>query len=276
MGVIHRLAGKVAVVTGSTKGIGSAVASIFAAEGARVVVSGRDQPAGEKVVGEIRKKGGEALFQRADVSVESDVKQLIDSADQKWGRLDILINNAAPSDFIAAGGEESVENIPTENWEYMLRACLSGPFWGCKYAIPLMRRNGGGSIVNVSSMSSKVGLTRLAGYSSAKGALNALTRQVAVEFGKDGVRANAIIIGFIPSGNNASQQVMDDPVSGPIVRSLSLTRLGRPEDVAYTALFLSTQEAEFITGAEIPVDGGVLIRPAAPELRASHPGTAPQ
>ncbi|MET0984443.1 MAG: SDR family oxidoreductase [Steroidobacteraceae bacterium] len=268
MGAVNRLEGKVAVITGSTKGIGRTVAKVFAAEGAKVVVSGRDSEAGKQVVADIEKSGGLAIFTRADVGNEADVRSLIASADQKWGRLDILVNNAAPADFIASGGEESVENLPSENWEYMMRTCAAGPFWGCKYAVPVMRKSGGGSIVNISSMSSKVGLTRLAAYTSAKGALNALTRQVAVEYGKDGIRANAIIIGFIPSGGTASQQVMDDPVAGPVVRSLSLTRLGRPEDVAYTALFLSTHEAEFITGAEIPVDGGVLIRPAAPELRA--------
>src|SRR5262245_32296406 len=214
---LNRLAGRVAVITGSTKGIGRTVAKVFAVEGARVVVSGRDAEAGAKVVAEIAAAGGDAIFTRADVGVETDVRGLIASADRKWGRLDILVNNAAPADFIAAGGEESVENLPTENWEYMLRTCAAGPFWGCKYAVPVMRRSGGGSIVNISSMSSKVGLSRLAAYTSAKGALNALTRQVAVEYGKDGIRANAIIIGFIPSGGTASQQVMDDPVAGPVV-----------------------------------------------------------
>lgn len=265
---LNRLAGKVAVVTGSTKGIGRSVAKVFAAEGAKVVVSGRDGAMGAATVKDIVTDGGEAIFVRCDVGVEADVSNLMQSAEKQWGRLDILVNNAAPSDFIAQGGEESVENLPTENWEYMFRTSAEGPFWCCKYAIPILRRSGGGSIVNISSMSSKVGLQKLAAYSSAKGALNALTRQVAVEYGKDGIRCNAIIIGFIPSGFNASQQVMDDPVSGPIVRTLSLTRMGRPEDVAYASLFLSTEEAEFITGIELPVDGGVLIRPAAPEVRA--------
>jgi 3-oxoacyl-[acyl-carrier protein] reductase len=266
---LNRLAGKVAIITGSTKGIGQSIAEVFAVEGAKVVVSGRDVEAGNKVVANIKAAGGEAIFVRADVSVEADVKNLIVATDAKYGRLDILVNNAAPSDFIAAGNEASVVDMPTESWDYMYKACIYGPFWGCKYGIPVMTRSGGGSIVNVSSMSSKVGLTKLSAYSSAKGALNALTRQVAVEFGKDGIRANAIIIGFIPSGGNASQQVMDDPVAGPIVRSLSLTRMGKPEDVAYASLWLSSDEAEFITGIELPVDGGVLIRPAAPELRSN-------
>jgi meso-butanediol dehydrogenase / (S,S)-butanediol dehydrogenase / diacetyl reductase len=270
MNGLNRLVGKVAVITGSTKGIGSSIARVFAAEGAKVVVSGRDAAAGGEVVADITSAGGVAVFQKADVSVEADVKGLMQCAEQKWGRIDVLVNNAAPSDFIARGGEMSVVDLPTENWDYMLRATITGPFWGCKYAIPVMRRSGGGSIVNISSMSSKFGLVRLAGYTSAKGAMNALTRQVAVEFGKDGIRANAIVIGFIPSGSNASQQVVDDPVTGPVVRGLSLTRMGRPEDVAYVSLFLSTEEAEFITGAEIPVDGGCMIRP--PGIRSPWSG----
>lgn len=267
---LNRLAGKVAVVTGSTKGIGKAIATVFAVEGAKVVISGRDTAAGATVVEGITATGGQAIFVRADVGREDDVRELISKVDAIWGRLDILINNAAPSDFIAAGGEESVVDLPTENWEFMFRVTASGPFWGCKYAVPLMQRGGGGSIVNIGSMSSKVGLNRLVAYSSAKGALNALTRQVAVDYGIDGIRCNVIIIGFIPSGTNASQKAMDDPVSGPIVRSLSLTRLGRPEDVAYACVWLCSDEADFITGIELPVDGGVLIRPAAPEIRVQE------
>jgi NAD(P)-dependent dehydrogenase (short-subunit alcohol dehydrogenase family) len=267
---LNRLAGKVAVVTGSTKGIGRTIATVFAAEGARVIVSGRDEAAGAAVVSGIAASGGQAIFVRADVGRERDVRELIARADTTWGRLDVLVNNAAPSDFIAEGGEESVVNLPTESWDFMLRVTATGPFLGCKYAVPLMQRGGGGSIVNIGSMSSKVGLNRLAAYSAAKGALNALTRQVAVEYGKDGIRCNVIIIGFIPSGTNASQKVMEDPVSGPIVRSLSLTRLGRPEDVAYACVWLSSDEADFITGIELPVDGGVLIRPAAPEIRVQE------
>jgi meso-butanediol dehydrogenase / (S,S)-butanediol dehydrogenase / diacetyl reductase len=262
MNSLDRLRGKVAVITGSTKGIGRTIARVFAVEGAKTAVSGRDAAAGQKVVADILAAGGDAVFVRADVSIESEVKNLIAEADQRWGRVDILVNNAAPADFIAEGGEMSVVDLPTENWEYMLRTCAGGPFWGCKYVIPVMRKSGGGSIVNIYSSSAKVGIKRLAAYSSAKGALNALTRQVAVEYGQDMIRCNAIVIGFIPSGGTASQQVMDDPVAGPVVRAdSSLTRLGRPEDVAYAALYLSSNEADFITGIELPVDGGMLIRP---------------
>lgn len=262
-----QLEGKVAVITGSTKGIGEAIAKRFAAEGAKVVVSGRDETSGHAVVGHITQGGGEAIFVRADMAVEADIKNLIESAVEKWGRLDILINNAAPSDFIAEGGEESVENLPLENWDYMLRTSITGPFLACKYAIPHLKKAGGSSIVNISSSSSKVGLKKLVGYTSAKGAMNAFTRQVAVEYGEFGIRCNSIIIGFIPSGANASMKVMADPVTRAAVEKMSVTRMGKPEDVAYACLMLSTDEAAFLTGIEFPVDGGMLIQPPTPDVR---------
>jgi NAD(P)-dependent dehydrogenase (short-subunit alcohol dehydrogenase family) len=261
------LQGKVAIITGSTKGIGSAIAKRFAREGARVVVSGRDEEAGQGMVDAIKAQGGEVIFVKADVGIEGDIQNLVNKTVAQWGTVNILVNNAAPSDFIAQGGEESVENQPTENWEYMLRTCISGPFWGCKYAIPHMKAAGGGSIINISSSSSKVGLKKLVGYTSAKGALNAFTRQVAVEYGEFAIRCNSIIVGFIPSGGNASMKVMEDPVTRAAVEKMSLTRMGRPEDVAYACLMLSTDEAEFLTGMEMPVDGGMLIQPPVAEVR---------
>jgi NAD(P)-dependent dehydrogenase (short-subunit alcohol dehydrogenase family) len=264
---LNRLDGKVAIITGSTKGLGKATATKFAYEGCKVVVSGRDEGAGKAVIDEITSNGGEAIFIRADVGIEEDVKNLIQSAAEKWGKLDILINNAAPSDFIAAGGEESVEDQSTENWEYMFRVCITGPFWACKYAIPYMKKAGAGSIVNISSSSSKVGLKKLVSYSSTKGAMNAFTRQVAVEYGEFGIRSNCIVVGFIPSGGNASQKVLDDPITRAAVEKMSVTRMGRPEDVAYACLVLSTDEAEFITGIEFTVDGGMLAQPPVAEVR---------
>jgi len=264
---LNRLEDKVAIITGSTKGLGKATAMKFAHEGCKVVVSGRDGEAGKSVVDEILRNGGEAIFTRADVAVEDDIKNLIQSAVEKWGKLDILVNNAAPSDFIAGGGEESVENQSTENWEYMFRTCITGPFWACKYAIPHMKKAGAGSIVNISSSSSKVGLKKLVGYSSTKGAMNAFTRQLAVEYGEFGIRSNCIIVGYVPSGGNASQKVLDDPVTRAAVEKMSLTRMGRPEDVAYACLVLSTDEAEFLTGIEFTVDGGMLVQPPVAEVR---------
>jgi len=267
MSRIKLLDGKVAIITGSTKGIGRAIAQRFAAEGAKVTVSGRDEQAGHGVVADIVAAGGEAIFVGADVGSEADIENLVARSVATWGRLDTLVNNAAPSDFIASGGEESVENLPTESWEYMLRTCISGPFWGCKYAIPHLKSAGGGTILNISSSSSKVGLKKLTGYTSAKGALNALTRQIAVEYGEFGIRCNSIIIGFVPSGGNASMKVLDDPVTRAAVEKMSLTRMGKPEDVAYACLMLSTDEAEFLTGIELPVDGGMLVQPPTPDVR---------
>lgn len=265
---MQQVASKVVVVTGSTKGIGRAIVGAFAGAGARVVVSGRNAAAGQAVVEEIGSSGAEAIFVRADVGVEEDIRGLIEAAVHKWGRLDVLINNAAPADFIGGGGDLPAVELPLENWEYLLRTCATGPFLACKYAIPHMRRGGGGSIVNISSMASKVGVAGMPAYSAAKGALNSLTRQIAVEYGSSGIRSNAIVIGFVLS-SEVTQRVHDDPVTGPAVRAMSLTRMGKPEDVANAALYLTSDEGQFITGIELNLDGGVLIRPYAPNFRAA-------
>jgi NAD(P)-dependent dehydrogenase (short-subunit alcohol dehydrogenase family) len=266
--VAGRLSGAVAIVTGSTKGIGKTIAMRFAAEGAKVVVSGRNSEAGCQVVEEIAAAKAESVFQQFDVGIEQDVRALVARAADKWGRLDILVNNAAPADFIGAGGDMPVTELPLTNWEYLMRTCATGPFLTCKYAIPLMQKGGGGSIVNISSMASKLGVPRMPAYSAAKAALNSLTRQVAVEYGATGIRSNVVVLGFVLS-SEVTQRVYDDPVTGPGVRAMSLVGLGTPEDVANAALFLSSAEGKFITGIEMIVDGGVLIRPYAPDFRAA-------
>ncbi|MEJ2410950.1 MAG: SDR family NAD(P)-dependent oxidoreductase [Novosphingobium sp.] len=263
----RRLDGKVAVITGSTKGIGSVVAEVFAKEGARVVVSGRTVSAGEALVERIRTAGGDAMFLPADVSDEKQVQGLLTGAFDHWGRLDILINNAAPTEFIARGDEQSVADLTLENWEYMLRACATGPFLASKYAIPLMRRGDGGSILNISSMAAKVGVPGMPSYSAAKAAMDGLSRQMAVDYGPLGIRVNTLTIGFVLCGET-TQMIFADPVSGPGVRAMSLTRVGKPEDVAYAAVYLSSDEAEFIIGTDLMVDGGVMVRSYAPAVVA--------
>ena len=141
----------------------------------------------------------------------------------------------------------------------MLRAGVYGPFWACKYSIPEMRKAGGGSIINISSMAARVGIAGLAAYSTAKAGLNGLTRQIAVEYGNEGIRSNAIVIGFVLSGT-VQHQVHGNPDTGPAVRAMSLTRMGRCEDVSNAAIYLASDEAEFVTGVELPIDGGVLAR----------------
>jgi meso-butanediol dehydrogenase / (S,S)-butanediol dehydrogenase / diacetyl reductase len=254
-----RLQNKVAIITGSTKAIGASIAIEFAKQGASVVVSGRGEQDGLNVVKNIESMGGKAIFVKADVTKEEELSNLVTSCVDHFGKLDILVNNAYPIDFIGGGGDGSVETLATENWDYLVKAGISGPFWACKYAIPHLRKAGGGSIINVSSMASQVGISGMAAYCTAKAGLNGLTRQVAIEYGAEKIRSNAIIIGFVLSGE-MQHKVYNDPVTGPGVRAMSLSRVGRCEDVANAAIYLASDEAEFITGIEIPVDGGVLAR----------------
>lgn len=255
-----RLDGRVAVVTGSTRGIGRATAERFAAEGARVVVTGRDRDAGDEVAGGIRDAGGDAVFVAADLTVEADVAALVAAAVARYGAVTTLVNNAAPMDLVGPGGRDGpLATVTDEGWEAVLAGALRSVVWCCRHAVPAMRDAGGGAVVNVSSASSVRGYPGLAAYTAAKGALNALTRSAAVELAADGVRVNTVVAGMVLS-TPASRAVVDDPVRGRALRARHLTRLGEPEDIANVALFLASDEAAFVTGAVVVADGGMTAR----------------
>lgn len=260
-----RLAGKTALITGSTKGIGRTMAVTFAAEGANVIVTGRSVDAGEAVVAEIAGKGGDARFVAADIGQEADVQRLVDEAVFAYGRIDVLVNNAAPTELAAGGGDGLLTEVPTSSFDQVMKVGLYGPFWACKYAIPVMQRTGGGSIINISSYAGSFGVPGLPGYSCAKGALNALTRQVAVDFADAGIRSNAIVIGFVVSGG-VSDVLASHPVVGKAFRDMTLTRSGTSQDVAWLAVYLASDQAEFISGAFMAADGGLGARSAAPDF----------
>ena len=241
-----RLEGKVAFISGSTRGIGRTMAEMFAAEGAQVVVSGRSVENGEKVAARIRESGGDATFVRLDVADEASVQEAIAATIDRYGKITTLINNAAPTDLVSQGFKPMHE-LATEEWEAILRATLTGNvFWVSKYAIPHMMAAGGGSIVNISSGGSVFGVPGISAYSAAKGGMNALTRVMAVEYAQHGIRVNTIIVGRVVS--YAQDQ-------GPEMTKL-LTRVGTPQDVGYVALWLAADESEWITGSEVTADGG--------------------
>lgn len=262
---MSRLQNKVAIVTGSTKGIGVTIASIFAAEGARVVVTGRSAPEGEAVVKEIEAAGGDAFFVQADQSKEEEVQNLVTATVAHFGRIDVLVNNAAPLEFMAGGGEKFIADQPTDDFDYIIKVALYGPWWTCKYAIPEMRKAGAGSIVNISSLAAVQALASTPSYSCAKGALNALTREIALDYSVDRIRSNVLVLGFIMSGSLA-QATDAHPTIGKAFDAVTLTRRGKNEDVAYAALFLCSEEAEFINGVSLPIDGGLTARSAAPNV----------
>jgi len=240
-----RLEGKVALVTGSTRGIGRTIAEMFAEEGAKVVLSGRSADKGEKNAQRIRDAGGDARFVPLDVADENSVQEAVAATVEAYGPITTLINNAAPTALVNVSFKPVTE-LSTQEWDDIVRGTVTSMFWMSKYTIPHMLEAGGGSIVNVSSGAAVFGVPGLSAYSAAKGAVNSLTRVLAVENGKQGIRCNTIIVGRVVS------YAQD---RGPETTK-ELMRVGNPRDIAYAALWLAADESEWITGSEITADGG--------------------
>lgn len=255
-----RLAGKVAVITGAASGQGRAAARLFAEEGARVVVSDVNGEGAEEVADEIRDSGGEAVAVATDVSREAEVKAMIGAATETFGRLDVLFNNAgvgySAADRITMA---SVVETPEEDWDAVLAINLKGAAMGCKHAIPVMERGGGGAIVNNASINALVGLSGADAYTAAKGGIVALTRVLAVDWGPKGIRVNCICPGGVDTPMIAPA-IADEAVASFMRESTPLGRLARPEETARVALFLASDEASYLNGAIVPVDGGWTAR----------------
>jgi NAD(P)-dependent dehydrogenase (short-subunit alcohol dehydrogenase family) len=244
-----RLEGKVALVSGSTRGIGRSIAQVFASEGAKVAVTGRTVERGQKVVDLIIAEGGEAEFFALDVTQEESVASVIDQVVERFGSLTTLVNNAAPTVEVGSNIKPLVD-VTTEEWELILRSALTGNvFWSCKYGIPRLAAAGGGSIINISSGQSVIGMGGFAAYAAAKGGMNSLTRAIAVEAAPDNIRCNTIVVGRVVAKGDA----------GAGITPGSLTRLGVPNDIAYAATYLASDESAFVTGSILTADGGFTI-----------------
>ncbi len=259
-----KLDGKVAVITGAGRGMGAAEARLFASEGAQVVVAELNEENGKKVAVEIAEAGGSAIFVRTDVSVEEDVEALMSRASQEFGGIDILVNNAAATSFIAASGYPSLVELSTKDFDVVMKVGVYGPFWACKYAIPSMIERGGGSIINISSLASLVGLPGLPSYAASKGAINALTRQIAFDYSAHNIRCNAIVPGLVV--NEFSGASVPNEAAEKAFRAIQFTRLGRNEDIAGMALYMASADSEFMSGHCIPMDGGASARGSLPTL----------
>jgi NAD(P)-dependent dehydrogenase (short-subunit alcohol dehydrogenase family) len=243
-----RLDGKVALVSGSTRGIGRSIAQMFAAEGAKVAVTGRTVERGNKVVDLIRSEGGDAEFFALDVTREDSVASVIDAVVDRFGSLTTLVNNAAPTVEVGTNIEPLVE-VSTEEWDHILLSALTGNvFWACKYGIPHLAA-GGGSIINISSGQSVVGMGGFSAYGAAKSAMNSLTRSIAVEEAPRNIRCNTILVGRVLAKGDA----------GAGITPGHLTRLGIPNDIAYAAVFLASDESAFVTGSMLTADGGFTV-----------------
>ena len=247
-----RLDGKVAIVTGAAHGMGESEALIFAREGATVVVADLDQAAGEQVAAKITGNGGTARFARLDVADEGQWQAVVRDTVAAYGRLDILVNNAGIS------GSSGSDVTSTPLWDSIMDVNAKGVFLGMKHAVPAMRRSGGGAIVNISSISGFVGQDRLhMAYNASKGAVRIMTKSGAVQYARDGIRVNSVHPGFMPPMRTS--KVSADPAwRKPFLDAVPLRREGRVEEVAHAVLFLASDEASYITGTELVVDGGFL------------------
>jgi NAD(P)-dependent dehydrogenase (short-subunit alcohol dehydrogenase family) len=255
-----QLRDKVAIITGGGSGQGRAASLLFAREGARVVVADWNAESAERTVGEIRAAGGQAVATHADVSHEADVQDMIRTALDSFGRLDVLFNNAGIG-FSATDRYRmaSVVDTPEEAWDAILAINLKGPALGCKHAIPVMVERGGGAIVNNASINGLVALSGADAYTAAKGGVVALTRVLAADWGPKGIRVNCICPGPVETPMIAG--VLTDPqVLAYMQGNCPLGRVARPEEIAQVALFLASDAASYVNGVIIPVDGGWTAR----------------
>jgi NAD(P)-dependent dehydrogenase (short-subunit alcohol dehydrogenase family) len=245
-----RLEGKVALITGGASGMGRSEAEIFAREGAKVVVGDILQAEGSEVVRDIEKAGGQARFVKLDVTSEADWQAAIAAAVSTFGKLNVLVNNAGIS------GTFDPDLMSVKAWDTLMNINAKGVFLGMKYAIPAMQGAGGGAIVNISSISGIVGqeVVHMA-YNASKGAVRIMTKAAAVQNARHGIRVNSVHPGMLPP-MRTSKATADPAIRAKMIAPVPMKREGRVEEVAYAVLFLASDEASYITGTELVVDGG--------------------
>ncbi len=240
--------GKVAIVTGAGTGIGRAISFLFAREGAKVAVTDIDVGAAEATVAEIVETGGSALAIEADVTEAVGVENMMRATVTTYGHLDVLINNAG------VGTDGDVVELPEKEWQRILDVNLKGVFLCCKYAIPAMKKSGGGSIVNIASTAAFVGGSVSCVYPASKAGVVALSKSTALRYAHNNIRVNCVCPGHV---DTALTYTLKDPeVKAALIRKYPLGRLGAPEEIANAVLFIASDEASFITGTELIVDGG--------------------
>ena len=256
-----RLQGKVALITGAAtgerddlKGIGGATAWLFVREGAKVVLADIDDAPGERSASQIRESGGDAVYLHLDVCEEADWANAIKATVDKYGRLDILVNNAGGS---VGGSRGMLEDISVEAWDGTVRLNAGGCFLGTKHAIPEMRKAGGGSIVNVGSIDGVIGETvPLPPYQAGKGAMRIFTRAAAIQYARENIRVNTVHPGYTTTPAYR-KSTFSPEVREHLLSKVPLGRRGTALDIAYGILYLASDEASYVTGAELIIDGGV-------------------
>ena len=245
-----RLEGKVAIITGGARGQGAAEAKLFAQEGAKVVIGDILDEEGSRVAREITEAGGEGVYVHLDVTSEEDWRRAVETAVSRFGKLNVLVNNAG----IWRKGQ--VEETTLEDWDVVSDVNVKGVFIGTKLAIPEMRKAGGGSIIFTSSAAGIIGDARSAPYCASKGAVRLLSKATAIQYAKDGIRANSIHPGSVDTAMFYEVRPDPDSRAAGIART-PLGRVGTPEDIAFGALYLASDESSFVTGSELVIDGGI-------------------
>ena len=246
-----RLSGKVAIVTGSTSGIGIGIAKVYAKEGAQVIICGRREARGQEVVDEIVAEGGKASYHFMDITQAESIEALMADTAKEYGKIDILVNNAAN----VALKDGRVDELTLEMFDDIVQSDLRGTFYAIKCALPYMLENGGGSIVNIGSMASCGGDLGSTAYACAKAGVDILTQYTAQQYGKQGIRCNCIRPGLIVTPQNEAKvpQALKDIFLG----SIMVNRYGCPEDIAHAAVYFGSDESAYVTGQIINVDGGM-------------------
>ena len=253
-----RLEGKVALITGGARGMGAAEAKLFSREGAKVVIADILEDEGRQTEAEINETGGDAIFIKLDVSQQSDWDAAIERTVEQFGKLDVIVNNAG----IASGF--TIEETTVEHWDQIMDVNAKGVFLGTKAAIAqMLSQGGGGSIINISSISGMVGQARVsAAYNASKGAVRIFTKSAAVQYASDGIRVNSIHPGgtVTPMTQQVWQGSEIDDDGFVLAPEIPLGRAAKPEEIAYGALYLASDDSSYVTGAELVIDGGVTAR----------------
>jgi meso-butanediol dehydrogenase/(S,S)-butanediol dehydrogenase/diacetyl reductase len=240
---------------------------MLAREGAAVGFTGRSEDAGKEVEQAVHNAGGRALFIRADNGVEAQVAGAVRATVDAFGSLTTLVNNAIANDEAGSGRDNHVEVIANETFDTIMRVAVMGAVWASKYAIPQMRLAGNGSIINISASSSVLSIPTRPAYQASKGAINSLTRQMAVDYGKENIRVNTIVVGLIFNGSREMTAMLaDERIRAAFEKNVLTPRLGIPSDIAAGVTYLASDESGYVTGTQLTIDGGGLSHQAVPEL----------